>query len=96
MIHVAEGSTIEVAPTQHFVIERRSFAGGGAQTRVEVPSGLKHLSTIEPDASDLFGGRPKIGECFVCLHVGHFQIRFITGRPWEKVNHTVTTTVICR
>lgn len=95
MKYATEGETIEVPPAETFVIERRSLAGSGGQTEIEVPDGLLHVGTHDPAPSDSFGGRPKVSEKFRCLRPGKFEIRFISGRPWEAERRTITTTVIC-
>lgn len=95
MKHTTAGETIEVPPAETFVIERRSSAGGGGRTEILVPDGVVHVGTNDPDPSDSFGGRPKIREKFQCLRPGTFEIRFVSGRPWETEHKTVTTTVIC-
>lgn len=96
MLHIPEGETIQVQPAETFVIERRSVAGGGAQSKVEVPDGVLHVGSLNPDPLEMFGGRPKIQEKFRCLRAGKFEIRFVSGRQWEKDVRTVITTVICR
>jgi hypothetical protein len=90
------GEAIRVPKAKTFVIERRSLAGSGGKTEIQIPEGVVHLGTREPNPSDSFGGRPKICEKFQCLHEGDYEIRFISGRPWETSRKTVTTKVICR
>lgn len=95
MQHIAEGKSIQVAPAETFVIERRGLDGSGFRTLVEVPDGVEHLGTRDP-VNFSFGGRPKIEECFRCVRRGAYEIRFVSGRPWQTATHVVTTTATCR
>ncbi len=95
MQHVAEGESIEVAPAETFVIERRGLDGSGYRTTVEVPDGVEHVGTRDPIPRN-FGGRPKIEESFRCVRQGSYEIRFVSGRPWQSATRVVTTKATCR
>lgn len=95
MRRIAEGETIEVAPAESFVIERRALDGAGYRTSVEAPDGVVHVGTRDP-VSENFGGRPKVEETFRCIRPGVYEIRFVSGRTWQKETHVVTSRTICR
>lgn len=57
MQHVAEGESIEVAPAETFVIERRGLDGSGYRTTVEVPDGVEHVGTRDPIPATSEAGR---------------------------------------
>lgn len=95
MLCTTEGNTLEVPTSETFVVERRSLAGGGARTEIEVPDGIVHVGTRNPEPTTSFGGRPIIKELFQCTRAGKFEIRFVSSRPWEKAKYTIITTIIC-
>jgi hypothetical protein len=94
MKHVPEGAAIEVAPAEAFVVERRGLEGSGFRTIIDVPDGVEHLGT-RANVSGNFGAKPLIEETFRCNIRGIFEIRFVSGRPWQTASHTVTTKAIC-
>jgi len=95
MQRIAEGEVIEVAPAETFVIERRALDGAGYRTSVETPEGVEHIGTGEP-VSRNFGGRPKVEETFRCTRPGFYEIRFVSGRPWQSATQVVTSKATCR
>lgn len=95
MLRTLQGETVQVRPNETFVVERRSVAAGGAQTKIEAPDGVEHVGSRDPVPSEMFGGHPRIDEEFRCLRAGRFEIRFVSGRPWEEAIRTIVTTVVC-
>lgn len=95
MKRVAEGGSIEIAPAEVFVIERRALDGAGFRTSIEAPEGVVHRGTRDPTTSN-FGGHPKVEETFECERRGRFEIRFVSRRPWEEGSRVVVSKVFCR
>lgn len=94
MQRVPEGGSIEVVPAETFVIERRGRDSSGLRTTVEVPDGVEHLTTGKP-TKEGFGGKPRIEETFRCSRRGAFEIRFVSGRPWQSATRVITTKATC-
>lgn len=94
MKHVTEGTAIDVAPAETFVVERRGLEGSGFRTTIDVPNGVEHLGS-RTHASSEFGAKPLIEETFRCNIRGVFEIRFVSGRPWQTATHIVTTKATC-